>query len=276
MGKPFTKQYDLVPDKIEFIDNKQVIPKQIGKPVSKYDKACRNMYHRCLARAKNPNRTSNENRSFVVDKEIIINGIKVIPKCYNKPRSKMSIYELECTRMYERNRCKTEKSKAAKQRYVTNNKDRLRRNSREHYKTEEYRQYCRDRYKKVLSDRLRRTLSGSIRNVTKKDTKTDKYLGISTNILRIYLELQFKDDMNWENYGKLWEIDHMIPCSILNTKTGIELEESIKQIFHFTNLRPLYKIDNILKHNKLSLELIDQVQHRYDNWLKFSDMAKVI
>ena len=46
--------------------------------------------------------------------------------------------------------------------------------------------------------------------------------------------------MSWENYGTLWDIDHIKPCASFD----LSLEEEQKKCFHYSNTQPLYKIDN--------------------------------
>ena len=31
------------------------------------------------------------------------------------------------------------------------------------------------------------------------------------NNFKLYLESQFQNDMNWDNHGLIWEVDHIIP-----------------------------------------------------------------
>jgi hypothetical protein len=54
--------------------------------------------------------------------------------------------------------------------------------------------------------------------------------------------------MSWDNYGNNketdWSIDHIIPISSATT-----LEEFYK-LNHYTNLRPLWHIDNMKKGNR--------------------------
>jgi len=77
----------------------------------------------------------------------------------------------------------------------------------------------------------------------KKFTKKGHFkdiLGCSLEEFKIHLENQFQKDMTWENYGK-WHIDHIIPCCSANTT------EELNQLNHFTNLRPLWAKDNLMK-----------------------------
>lgn len=69
-------------------------------------------------------------------------------------------------------------------------------------------------------------------------------VGCSGKFLRLHLEAQFTEGMSWENYGK-WHIDHVIPLSSAKTKEEMEL------LCHYTNLQPLWALENIKKSNKI-------------------------
>jgi hypothetical protein len=100
-------------------------------------------------------------------------------------------------------------------------------------------------YKLITNQRAR------ITNILKKH-KTDKtlhLLGCSAQFLRTYLENKFLKGMTWNNYGKNgWHVDHIIPCSNFDLT-----DVSQRQIcFHYTNLQPLWAIDNLKKSNKVN------------------------
>ena len=119
------------------------------------------------------------------------------------------------------------------------NKERLRERQRKYMK--EYRQ-------KSLSYRLRDNIGHYIYNALQgtKSGSYKKYLGCSIKEYKLYLEQQFNENMNWENYGTYWEIDHINPISSFNL-----LEENeAKQAFHFTNTQPLTIEENRKKSNK--------------------------
>ena len=53
--------------------------------------------------------------------------------------------------------------------------------------------------------------------------------------------------MTWNNHGLYgWHIDHIKPVSKFNL---LDLEEQ-RRAFHYTNLQPLWALDNIRKSNK--------------------------
>jgi hypothetical protein len=68
--------------------------------------------------------------------------------------------------------------------------------------------------------------------------KTLKLLDCNLIFYKQYLEQQFTSEMNWDNYGSYWEIDHIYPLS----KGGS---------FHYTNTQPLKVNDNRVKYNKI-------------------------
>jgi hypothetical protein len=75
-----------------------------------------------------------------------------------------------------------------------------------------------------------------------KSFKTLDLLGCTVEALMEHLSLQFVEGMSWDNYGE-WHIDHIKPlCSVDVTDT-----EQLKTVSHYTNLRPLWKKDNLAK-----------------------------
>lgn len=43
--------------------------------------------------------------------------------------------------------------------------------------------------------------------------------------------------MNWDNYGSVWVIDHIIPIGSFD----VEIKEELLKANHWTNLRPFWK-----------------------------------
>lgn len=58
-----------------------------------------------------------------------------------------------------------------------------------------------------------------------------------------YVESQFYGELNWENYGSVWCLDHIKPCAafILDNKAAF------MECFHYSNLRPLTNQENQAK-----------------------------
>lgn len=110
------------------------------------------------------------------------------------------------------------------------------------YETKKYATNPQYRIRRRLSSRL----SGALKTQgVKKTYKIEELIGCSPQKLKEYIETQFKDGMTWESDI---HIDHIKPCSSFDLTDP----EQQKSCFHFTNLQPLYSIDNIKKYNHLN------------------------
>ena len=49
--------------------------------------------------------------------------------------------------------------------------------------------------------------------------------------------------MSWDNYPRLWEIDHIVPLSAFDLTDRKQFLEAC----NYTNLQPLWWFDNLLK-----------------------------
>jgi hypothetical protein len=100
------------------------------------------------------------------------------------------------------------------------------------------------RMKCVLRGRLASAMKSS---GTRKTASALIVLGCSIANFRIYIESRFEPGMSWENHGKVWHLDHIIPCAIFD----LSKPEHQKACFHFSNLQPLFKSENCRKSDKL-------------------------
>jgi len=91
----------------------------------------------------------------------------------------------------------------------------------------------------------RATKSFTKKHVERQITHTE-LLGCSPEVLKEHLEKQFTEEIDFKNYGK-WEVDHIIPIDSFDLS---DVEE-VKKCFHYTNLQPLWREDNIKKSNKI-------------------------
>lgn len=93
----------------------------------------------------------------------------------------------------------------------------------------------------ALSSRVRSLVKMTIKNQGfRKGTKSATILGCSWPEFAAHIERQFLPGMTWENCA-LWHIDHIV--AIATAKT----EADVLALNHFTNLRPLWKPDNLKK-----------------------------
>lgn len=97
-----------------------------------------------------------------------------------------------------------------------------------------------------LTDSIRTLIWISINRMGfTKDSKTQKILGCTFEELKLHIEFQFQEGMNWENHGE-WHLDHKTPISWADT------EEEVYELNHYLNFQPIWAFDNLSKGNKWS------------------------
>jgi hypothetical protein len=107
------------------------------------------------------------------------------------------------------------------------------------------------RYKKLKTDSTYRLLNNLRRRVLlaikgkNKSKSTIKLIGCSMEELWKHLEKKFQPGMTRENHGK-WHVDHIRPCASFDLTDP----KQQKKCFHYTNLQPLWALDNIRKGDK--------------------------
>lgn len=102
--------------------------------------------------------------------------------------------------------------------------------------------------KQIVARRLRTRLIHAIRaQLADKRTSAVDMLGIPLDEFFVYIENQFTGGMSWDNYGE-WHIDHIKPCS----KFDLFLRSEQEKCFYYTNLQPLWAMDNYKKHARYS------------------------
>jgi hypothetical protein len=130
---------------------------------------------------------------------------------------------------------------------------------RDYYKNKSrVREYKAEYYKrKRQSDPVFRLKSSITANVglnlrmyakSSKSYRTPSYIGCSFEQLFVHITMQFKNGMNWSNYGigrNKWQIDHILPVSLAMN------EEDVLILNHYSNLQPLWQEENARKSNKI-------------------------
>lgn len=75
-----------------------------------------------------------------------------------------------------------------------------------------------------------------------KCMRTQEIIGCTYEELKLHIEQQFTEGMNWDNYGiNGWHVDHIKPLAMASTEEEIILSN------HYTNLQPLWCLDNLSK-----------------------------
>jgi hypothetical protein len=134
-----------------------------------------------------------------------------------------------------------EKNRIWKKEYYYRNRDRIR-------------SYENNRIKNNLSIRIsnqvRKRLGSAIKSGRKKGSAV-RDLGCSMEFFISYIENLFQPGMSWDNYGKKgWHLDHIIPLASFDLTD----EDQFKKAVHYTNIQPLWELDNLIKSYKVSGE----------------------
>ena len=135
-------------------------------------------------------------------------------------------------------------------------KDKIKENNK---KTLNYRiKWARNQYKTnpnfKLSQIIRIRLLDALKNKNNKTESAVKLLGCTIEDFKVYLFSKFKPEMNWENHGEIWEIDHIKPCASFNL-TDVKQQQ---ECFHYSNHQPLFKTTEIAE----SFGYIDSIGNR--------------
>ena len=116
--------------------------------------------------------------------------------------------------------------------------------------------YHKNRLKNDLNFKIAHNLRVRVNKAIRNNQKTGSAvqdLGCSIDYLRQHLEAQFVLGTAWSNYGfglDKWNIDHINPLA------GFDLSnrDHFLKSCHYTNLQPLWTIDNIRKGSRCNSE----------------------
>lgn len=98
--------------------------------------------------------------------------------------------------------------------------------------------------------RIKKNLRGRIYVALKRGIKSEstmKLLGCSIEFFKSYFESKFTEGMSWDIYmeGGI-HIDHIFACKHFELTDP----EQQRKCFHYTNLQPLWQVDNLIKGSK--------------------------
>lgn len=159
---------------------------------------------------------------------------------------------------YDTKRSQSEERKQYQKEY-----DIKRSEQRKEYKRNYYKKYYRENIDKIKEyesthrhirrkwgqehprNKLSQNMSKGIFNAL-KENKAERHwedlVPYNLQQLREHFESQFTPEMNWDNIGSYWEIDHIIPQNLFKFET--EKDREFQICWSLANLRPLEKIAN--------------------------------
>jgi len=81
-----------------------------------------------------------------------------------------------------------------------------------------------------------------------KENKLFKYIGCSKQHFINHIEKQFRQGMSWDNWGKVWELDHIVPLASFKDLN----EKNFNIAFNYRNHQPLLVKENSYKRAKFN------------------------
>jgi hypothetical protein len=222
----------------ELEKNIEDFPHSKGKPNSRYCKKCFYIKYRDTS-IKCSRKYYNENKDSCIKKSKEYRDenkdqLKESKKKYYESNKEHMIYK---NSIYCKNNRERRNELARKNYHQNNHKDRKNEYVKEKLDTDPF-------FK--LKFNIRSLIRNAFkRGFTDKSKKTVEILGCSFDEFKLHIESQFDENMNWENQGSYWHMDHIIPIS------SAETEEDVYRLNHYTNFQPLYWLDNIRKGDKL-------------------------
>lgn len=175
------------------------------------------------------------------------------------PEKRKKYYDPEKQKIYNRNYRSNEtiRERIRKQGFEYRSRPEIKEHIKK--KNKEYlpikKQKMKEKRKNDIGFRLQENIKNHINRLFKSqdiNKPTRKIIGIETKYFIKWFEFQFSNNETWDNYGKYWHADHIIPQSLFDCKN----EEDMKICFHWTNYQPLSGKENMSKKNKIVLHHI--------------------
>ena len=122
------------------------------------------------------------------------------------------------------------------------------------------------------TERIKRSMKTLLLAKIKKHSSSTTYFGTTMDFILKWLEFNFSDNMSWDNYGTLWQIDHTIPVNLWNVKD----QNEALMCFNWKNLMPLKAETNLRKASHLHPYRIFYQEQRVRDFHKKEGLADPI
>jgi hypothetical protein len=114
-----------------------------------------------------------------------------------------------------------------------------------------------------LYENLRKRIWKSLKN---KSNSSKELLGCEIDYYFKWINHTMKDEMSWDNYGKLWNIDHLIPIKTFDISNP---EEALKA-FNWKNTWAMKSDENFSKKNNIIDSQISVHKKLLDEFVKLN------
>lgn len=115
------------------------------------------------------------------------------------------------------------------------------------------------RLKTDMAFKIKRNVGRMMKNFFDKKRKTYEIVGCDQDLFHDWILWQAElDDIDINNYGKEYHIDHVVPCASFKLTD----EDQQKVCFNWSNMRPLLASENIIKGDAIDLRVIKKQEVR--------------
>ena len=132
--------------------------------------------------------------------------------------------------------------------------------------------YLKNRRKTNPNYKMGTILRNRLKKLIKGESHTMEILGCNIQFFNKWFEYQFDDEMNFDNHGTLWHVDHVIPCA----KFDLLSNEDVNKCFNWTNLQPLECKKNLSKREFLTQSELDNHKIKLNTFIKINEIDKNI
>jgi len=130
-------------------------------------------------------------------------------------------------------------------------------------------EWCKNEHNTNLNYRIKKSLAARLRNVLNKNETTMNYIGCNIQYFREWLEYNFTVEMNWDNYGSFWSIDHIIPVC----KFNLSVEDEKFKCWNWSNMMPVTVNYNSSKKN-IVMEQINYIIEKIEKFKEEGSTTK--
>ena len=135
--------------------------------------------------------------------------------------------------------------------------------------TEQKTEWCKNEHNTNINYRIKKSLAARLRTVIVKNDSTMNYIGCNIQYLREWFEYNFTSEMNWDNYGSYWSIDHIIPVC----KFELTDEDEKLKCCNWTNLMPVTVKFNSSK-KEIDMDQIDYIVNKIEKFKEEGSTTK--
>jgi len=118
---------------------------------------------------------------------------------------------------------------------------------------------CYSTKKRKSNNKLKKLISSSMYKSLKRNKNNyswEKIVGYTLDDLKKHLEENFEENMNWDNYGKYWVVEKIIPISFYSNN-------EIDKCFSLRNIKPEIK-EKVLRKKIYDIRKEIKEKHLFD------------